>query len=58
MADTDDYIIWGIHFACWVTKAIDTNPEYVILFAFHDNNGYVNVPQCYCYMFTTSLVSV
>jgi hypothetical protein len=28
--------MWGIHFACWVNKATDTNPEYVILFAFHD----------------------
>ena len=52
---TDDYTMWGIHFVCWVSKAIDTNPEYVILFAFHDNNVSMNVPQC---MYTFFLISV
>jgi hypothetical protein len=31
---TDDNIIWRMRFACWVTKAIDTHSEYVILIAF------------------------
>ena len=30
----DDNTIRPMHFACWVTKATDTHPEYVILFAF------------------------
>ena len=30
----DDNIIWRIHFARWITKATDTNSEYVILIAF------------------------
>ena len=42
----------------WVTKAIDTNPENVILFAFHNDNGSVNVPQCYCCMYTSFPVSI
>jgi hypothetical protein len=29
-----DNIIQGMHFACWITKATDTNSEYVILLAF------------------------
>jgi len=29
--------------------------KYLLLF--HDNNGYVKVPQCYIYMFTASLVT-
>jgi len=27
--------------------ATDTHSEYVILHAFHGNNGYANVPRCY-----------
>jgi hypothetical protein len=26
--------IWGLRFACWITKAMDTHSEYVILIAF------------------------
>lgn len=34
--------------ACWVIKAIDTNSEYEILFAFQrGNNGYTNALQYY-----------
>jgi hypothetical protein len=31
---TEDNIIWRIRFACWITKATDTNSEYEILIAF------------------------
>ena len=31
---TDDNIIWGMHFACWITKATNTHSEYAILIAF------------------------
>jgi hypothetical protein len=31
---TDGYIIWTMHFACWITKAIDTYSEYVTITAF------------------------
>ena len=31
---TDYSIIWRMRFACWVTKATDTHPEYLILIAF------------------------
>jgi hypothetical protein len=31
---TDDNIIRRMRFACWITKAIDTHSEYVILIAF------------------------
>jgi len=34
---TDDSMIRSMRFACWVTKATDTYPEYVILLAFHGN---------------------
>jgi hypothetical protein len=42
---TDDNIIRGMCFACWITKATDTHSEYVIL-PFHGNNGYAKAPQC------------
>jgi hypothetical protein len=31
---TDDNIIRRMRFACWITKATDTHPEYVILIAY------------------------
>jgi hypothetical protein len=31
---TDDNIIRRMRFACWITKATDTNSEYVIFIAF------------------------
>jgi hypothetical protein len=31
---TDDNIIRRMRFACWVTKATDTHPEYAILISF------------------------
>jgi hypothetical protein len=42
---TDDSIIRRVRITCWVTKATDTRPEYVILSTFHGNNGYANAPQ-------------
>jgi len=27
-------IIWHMHFACWITEAIDIHSEYVVLIAF------------------------
>jgi hypothetical protein len=31
---TDDHITRPMHFACWITKATNTPPEYLILTAF------------------------
>ena len=39
--------MWRKHISCWITKATDTQWEYVIPTAFLGNNGYVNAPQCY-----------
>jgi len=39
--DSVDNIIRRIRFACWITKATDTHPEYVIIF--HGKNGYLNL---------------
>ena len=36
-----------MRFACWITKATNTHPEYLIIIAFYASNDYVNVPQCY-----------
>jgi hypothetical protein len=44
---TYDNITWRMCFACWITKDTDTHSEYVILIAFHGNNGYTNAPQYY-----------
>ena len=37
----DDGIIWHVHFACWVTKAIKTHSVEDLLF-FCGNSGYVH----------------
>jgi hypothetical protein len=34
---TNYNMIRSMRFACWITKATDTYPEYVILLAFHGN---------------------
>jgi len=34
-----------MHFACWITKAIDTHLEYVILTALPWHNSYANESQ-------------
>jgi hypothetical protein len=44
---TDDNIIQGMHFACWITKATDTHSEYVILIAFPRQQCLYELPQCY-----------
>ena len=52
---TDGNRLWRTHFASWVPKATDTHSEYVILFAFHSNNGFANAAQCYAYMYIACL---
>jgi len=42
---TDDNTTRRMSIACWITKATDTQSEYVILTAFPANNGYANAPQ-------------
>jgi len=44
--------------ACWMTKATNTDSEYVILthIAFPYNNGYANASQCYVYIYMACLV--
>jgi hypothetical protein len=31
----------------WITNALDTHLEYLILTAFHDSNGYTKEPKIY-----------
>ena len=38
---------WCMHNACWVPETTNTHSGYVILIAFHGNNGFTNAPQCY-----------
>ena len=54
---TDYNITPCMRIACWITKATDTNSEYVILIAFHGNNGYVNALPCYV-LPTLSILSI
>jgi len=37
--DRPQMTIWRMRFACWITKATDGHPEYVILIVFHGNHG-------------------
>ena len=43
---TDDKIILSMRFACWISNDTNTHSEYIILIAFHVNNGHENVSQC------------
>ena len=40
-------IIWRMCIECWTSKATNTHTDYVTLFAFPQNDGYTNAPQCY-----------
>ena len=44
---TDDDIIRCMRLACRITKATDTDSEYVILLLSYGNNGYTNSPPRY-----------
>lgn len=43
--ETDENTIERLRFACWITKAGDTNSDYVILFLFQDDNCHANAPR-------------
>ena len=49
---TDDYKIWHMRIACWITKAADTHTKY----AFHGSNAPVNTPQYYVNTYIACLV--
>jgi hypothetical protein len=55
-SDRPQMKIWRTRFACWITKAIDTYSEYVILLLVHGNNGYANAPRCYVIRISTLLL--
>jgi len=38
---------WCIHITCWIPRDTNTHSQYVILIAFHSNNGCTNAPHCY-----------
>jgi len=39
--------IWRMRISCWITKATNTHSEYVILIAFHCNDGCTNASPCH-----------
>ena len=53
---TDGNVIRHTRFACWITQATNTRLEYVILIAYHGNNGYANAPKCYFNTYIACLV--
>ena len=52
----DDDVIGRVRFVCWVTKATDTNSEYVMLIACHGSNGYEKAPKWYDYTYKNCIV--
>ena len=48
--------IWRMRIACWVSKATNTQSEYVILILFHYNNGRMNAPQPYVKFFVCVVI--
>jgi len=48
--------IWCMHFECWVTKAIDTHSEYVILIAFPLQPWLHECASVFCYTYIACLV--
>jgi hypothetical protein len=51
--DRPHMTIWRMNIECWITKDTDTHSEYVILVAFHSNNGCTNALQCYVRLILT-----
>ena len=57
---TDDNKLQRMRFACWMIKAIETHSEYLTLYGFHYNNGYMITPQytyiacLVCYLLVTT----
>ena len=47
LSDRTQMTIWRVRFAYCIPMATDTHLKYVILIAFHYNNGHTNAPQCY-----------
>ena len=39
--------IWRMRISCWIPKATDTHPEYVIILLSHVISGHANASQCY-----------
>jgi hypothetical protein len=48
--------VWRMRFAYWINRATQTHEEYVMLIAFHGNNGVANAPQCYVYTYIVCLL--
>jgi len=53
---TDDNIIRRVRFACWVTKAIDRRPDYLILIVFRGSSDFATAPPCYVNTHIASLI--
>lgn len=53
---TDENIVQGMCFTCWITKATDTDSEYVILTAFLWQHWLHECASMF-YMYVASLVS-
>lgn len=51
---TDDNVLRGMRFTCWVNKTTGIRSEYVIEF-FHGHSGYANVFHCYLYTYIACL---
>ena len=54
--DTQQMTIQRMRLAGQINKVTDTHSEYVLIVAFHCNNGYANAPQRYVYTYTACLV--
>ena len=46
-ADRPQMTMWRLRFACWITKATNTDSECIINIAFPQQNGCSNVPKYY-----------
>ena len=55
-ADRAPMKIRHMRFACRITQATDTQPEYVILIAFRQQQDSSNAPQNYVYIYIANLV--
>jgi hypothetical protein len=49
-------VIRCMHFACWISKAVDTHPEYVIRIAFSLQQWLCKHTSLLCYMFIACLL--
>ena len=50
--------VWRMRSTCWIPKATNTHPQYIILILFHCDIGCMNAPNVMLYAYCLSCSSI